>query len=42
MVFLATRNGDPSTAEIVSDARARTVLIDAKVPGGEAGAAASC
>ncbi|MEA2427935.1 MAG: putative serine protease PepD [Thermoleophilaceae bacterium] len=37
IVFLATRNGKPSTAEIVSDARARTVLIDAKVPGGESG-----
>src|SRR4051794_40682277 len=37
IIFLATRHNAPSTSEIVSDARARTVLIDAKVPGGEAG-----
>jgi S1-C subfamily serine protease len=37
IVFLALRGSAPSTADIVSDARARTVLIDAKVPGGESG-----
>jgi S1-C subfamily serine protease len=37
IVFLATRDNKPSTREIVSDARARTVLIDAKIPGGESG-----
>jgi S1-C subfamily serine protease len=37
IVVLATRDNAPSTTEIVSDARARTVLIDAKVPGGESG-----
>jgi S1-C subfamily serine protease len=37
VVFLATRDDAPSTSEIVTYARPRTVLIDAKVPGGEAG-----
>src|SRR3712207_4791345 len=36
MVFLATRDDAPSTADIVDDARPRTVLIDAKAPDGEA------
>jgi S1-C subfamily serine protease len=37
-VFFATRGDDaPSTSEIVSDARAKTVSIDAKLPQGEAG-----
>jgi S1-C subfamily serine protease len=36
IVFLIARGGKPSTSEIVSDARDRTVLVDAKVPGGEA------
>ncbi len=36
LVFLLTRGSKPSTADIVSNARARTVLVDAKVPGGEA------
>src|SRR4051812_42634029 len=35
VVFLATRDDSPSTAEIVSHARARTVLVDAKLPEGE-------
>src|SRR3954469_926338 len=37
VVFFATRENAPSTRDIVSDARARTVLIDAKIPGGESG-----
>src|SRR3954451_20834120 len=37
IIFLIARWGSPSTADIVSDARARTVLIDAKIPGGESG-----
>src|SRR4051812_20325477 len=37
IVFLASRDDAPSPTEIVSDARARTVLIDAKTPGGESG-----
>src|SRR4051794_15594372 len=37
IIFLATRDNKPSTRDIVSDARARTVLIDAKIPGGESG-----
>ena len=37
-IFLATRGEEPpSTSEIVADARARTVLIDAKTPQGRAG-----
>jgi S1-C subfamily serine protease len=38
-IFLATRDGDgaPSTSELVSQARPRTVSIDAKTPQGEAG-----
>src|SRR4051794_16275255 len=36
VVFLLARDDKPSTADIVSDARARTVLVDAKVPDGEA------
>jgi S1-C subfamily serine protease len=35
IIFLIARSGKPSTADIVSNARARTVLIDAKIPGGE-------
>ena len=35
VVFLATRDDTPTTAEIVKDARARTVLVDAKSPQGE-------
>src|SRR3954447_3369781 len=35
VIFLLARDNKPSTADIVSDARARTVLVDAKVPGGE-------
>ena len=35
VIFLLARDGKPSTADIVSNARARTVLVDAKVPGGE-------
>jgi S1-C subfamily serine protease len=38
VVFLATRGDDaPSTAELVSQAKSRTVLIDAKTPEGESG-----
>jgi S1-C subfamily serine protease len=38
VILLATRGEEaPSTSEIVADARARTVLIDAKTPQGEAG-----
>src|SRR3954447_6591558 len=37
IIFLATRDNAPSTADIVNDARPRTVLIDAKIPGGESG-----
>src|SRR4051794_3019780 len=38
VVFLATRGGGkPSPEEIVADAKNRTVLIKAKVPGGESG-----
>ena len=38
IVFIATRgDGKPSPAEIVSDAKKRTVLIRAKIPGGESG-----
>ena len=37
IVVLASRGDEPSTPEIVSDARARTVLVDAKIPGGESG-----
>jgi S1-C subfamily serine protease len=37
VIFFATRDNAPSTRDIVSDARARTVLIDAKIPGGESG-----
>ena len=38
VVFLAIRGEEaPSTTEIVADARARTVLIDAKTPQGRAG-----
>jgi S1-C subfamily serine protease len=39
-IFLATRGDDdgaPSTSELVSQARPRTVLIDAKTPQGQAG-----
>jgi S1-C subfamily serine protease len=38
-IFLATRDGDDaaSTSDLVSQARPRTVLIDAKTPQGEAG-----
>jgi S1-C subfamily serine protease len=36
IVFLSTRDDRATTAEIVNDARARTVLIDAKSPEGEA------
>ena len=36
VVFLVTRGGGKSKASIVSDARSRTVLVDARVPGGEA------
>src|SRR3954452_15965474 len=32
IVFLSSRDDTPTTAEIVNDARARTVLIDAKSP----------
>src|SRR4051812_38556967 len=36
VVFLSTRDDTPTTAEIVNDARSKTVLIDAKSPeGGE-------
>jgi S1-C subfamily serine protease len=34
VVFLATRGGKPSPAEIVADAKQRTVLVQAKIPGG--------
>src|SRR4051812_2080416 len=38
VVFLATRgDGKPSPEEIVADAKNRTVLIKAKIPGGESG-----
>jgi S1-C subfamily serine protease len=38
VVFLATRGGGkPSPEEIVADAKQRTVLIKAKIPGGESG-----
>jgi S1-C subfamily serine protease len=38
IVFIATRgDGKPSPAEIVADAKKRTVLIRAKIPGGESG-----
>src|SRR4051794_199200 len=38
VVFLATRgDGKPSPEEIVADAKQRTVLIKAKIPGGESG-----
>ena len=38
VVFLATRgDGKPSPAEIVADAKKRTVLIRVKIPGGESG-----
>jgi len=35
VVFAVTRDDTPTTADIVNDARARTVLIDAKSPEGE-------
>jgi S1-C subfamily serine protease len=34
IVFLATRGGKPSPEEVVADAKKRTVLVKAKVPGG--------
>src|SRR4051812_26290991 len=34
VVFLATRGGKPSPEEVVADAKKRTVLVKAKVPGG--------
>ena len=38
VVFLATRGGGkPTPAEIVADAKHRTVLITAKIPGGTSG-----
>src|SRR4051794_14606809 len=38
VVFLSTRGDDaPTTAELVSQAKPRTVMIDAKTPEGEAG-----
>ena len=38
VIFLAIRGEEPpSTSEIVADARTRTVLIDAKTPGGQSG-----